>query len=166
MVRCAKCKELKPEGEFSWKFKNKGIRSTKCKECVKAYSREHYVLNRSKYGRSARRNNKRHERELYTHIYNYLTKHACVDCGEADPIVLEFDHVRGLKKFTISHVSRHGVGLATLELEIAKCEIRCRNCHARKHRNNLNHWSYRYGLRERGDFNNEPSVESRTQIES
>jgi hypothetical protein len=62
----------------------------------------------------------------------YLETHPCIDCGEDDPIVLEFDHVRGEKKFNIADVTRNAVGRRTLEKEIEKCEVRCANCHRRK----------------------------------
>jgi len=31
-------------------------------------------------------------------VFNHFSKHPCVDCGETDPIVLTFDHVRGKKR--------------------------------------------------------------------
>jgi hypothetical protein len=43
--------------------------------------------------------------------------------------VLEFDHV-GVKRGKVSEMV-WDVGLATLEREIAQCEIRCCNCHRR-----------------------------------
>jgi hypothetical protein len=61
-------------------------------------------------------------------IRNYLLSHPCVDCGELDPTVLEFDHVRGEKLFTIS-VNFCDRRWELIELEIAKCDIRCTNCH-------------------------------------
>lgn len=66
----------------------------------------------------------------------------CVDCGiELPPQVMEFDHVRGEKLFTISHWHRFrikGTGKTREQLikeEIAKCEIRCPNCHDLRHFN-------------------------------
>lgn len=54
-----------------------------------------------------------------------------MDCGEEDPIVLEFDHVRGEK---IAHVARMLTTARPLQMvqaEVAKCEVRCANCHRR-----------------------------------
>jgi len=57
--------------------------------------------------------------------------HPCVDCGECDPIVLQFDHTRG-KKFNIGDAGRKGLSLPVVLREISKCEVRCANCHQRK----------------------------------
>jgi hypothetical protein len=65
-------------------------------------------------------------------IYGFLAQHACVECGEADPRVLEFDHVRGEKKGNISDMVRRGVPWARVTEEIQKCEVRCANCHRRR----------------------------------
>lgn len=61
-----------------------------------------------------------------------LTKcsRGCVDCGyNANPVALQFDHVRGKKKFVIaaSYLQRKWPDVLA---EIAKCEVRCANCHA------------------------------------
>lgn len=60
------------------------------------------------------------------------TQHPCIDCGETNPIILEFDHVTGDKQFNISNVAREGYGMKRLKDEIAKCEVRCANCHRKK----------------------------------
>jgi hypothetical protein len=66
-------------------------------------------------------------------VSTYLATHPCVDCGEADPVVLEFDHVRGEKRMDVGRMATSvGVGLVTLQAEIDKCEVRCANCHRRK----------------------------------
>ena len=60
----------------------------------------------------------------------YFRDHPCVDCGETDPIVLEFDHLRD-KKFGISTGIRNRNWADVLD-EIAKCEVVCANCHRRR----------------------------------
>jgi len=54
----------------------------------------------------------------------------CVDCGSSDIRVLEFDHVRGTKIASVSSMVRRGRALSIIQAEIAKCDVRCRNCHA------------------------------------
>lgn len=71
----------------------------------------------------------------------YLKNHSCVDCGNSDIRVLEFDHVRGQKETNVSNIIRNGWKLERLISEIEKCEIRCCNCHrivTIKRRNNIN----------------------------
>jgi hypothetical protein len=65
-------------------------------------------------------------------VFNYLQEHPCVDCGLSDPIVMEFDHVRGRKIKEVSQLVQDGVRLERLSDEIAKCDVRCANCHRRK----------------------------------
>lgn len=74
-----------------------------------------------------------HRRErLRAALRIFLQGHPCVDCGEKDPTVLEFDHVRGVKRRSVSEwVFTGGCSLKTLIEEMKKCEIRCANCHRR-----------------------------------
>jgi hypothetical protein len=72
----------------------------------------------------------RRERNI-RHVYSYLHEHPCVDCGIADPIVLEFDHVAA-KRASVTTLAWAEYSLATIDREIARCEVRCCNCHRRK----------------------------------
>lgn len=65
------------------------------------------------------------------YVLNYLKKNPCVDCEESDPIVLQFDHVRGEKKRNISQMVARHAKLEVIKEEIKKCDVRCANCHAR-----------------------------------
>jgi hypothetical protein len=60
-------------------------------------------------------------------VLDMLRAGACADCGETDPVVLEFDH-RGDKRANVSSMC-DWASLATLRAEIAKCDVRCANCH-------------------------------------
>lgn len=62
----------------------------------------------------------------------YLLGHPCVDCGEGDLAVLDFDHVRGDKAGHVPVMCSGGLSWATITREIEKCEVRCANCHRRK----------------------------------
>lgn len=65
----------------------------------------------------------------------YKLKHGCIDCGyNENADALEFDHVKGNKLKTVSAMCYSSWD--KIWAEIAKCEIRCANCHAiiTKHR--------------------------------
>jgi hypothetical protein len=57
-----------------------------------------------------------------------LENSACADCGISEPWVLDFDHIAD-KTAGVSRMVNQGYALDTIKLEIAKCEIRCANCH-------------------------------------
>jgi hypothetical protein len=60
----------------------------------------------------------------------YFGSHPCVDCGEGDPVVLEFDHL-GEKLFDIGQALPYRSWKRILE-EIEKCVVVCANCHRRR----------------------------------
>jgi hypothetical protein len=64
-------------------------------------------------------------------LLEYLRGQPCVDCGEADPVVLDFDHV-GQKRWGVVQLAGRECSLTALEREIAECEVRCANCHRRR----------------------------------
>jgi transposase-like protein len=66
----------------------------------------------------------------FGHLRAILGRSCCLDCGERDPVLLEFDHVRD-KREAVTRLAWHGCSLATIDAEIEKCEIRCANCHRR-----------------------------------
>ena len=66
-------------------------------------------------------------------LLSYLQDKSCIDCGEKDPIVLDFDHKNPKEKFKpISKMLSGHYSWNSLLKEIEKCEIRCANCHGRK----------------------------------
>lgn len=88
------------------------------------------------------RRNIRHRRDLVSKVRNYLADHPCVDCGESDPVVLDFDHVRGEKGDNVSRLVSHGHSWAAVRAEIEKCNVRCANCHRRKTAKELGFYDY------------------------
>ena len=55
------------------------------------------------------------------------------DCGERDPRVLEFDHRDRFAKIeSVTLMALRGYAWATIEAEIAKCDVRCAKCHRRR----------------------------------
>jgi hypothetical protein len=84
-----------------------------------------------------RRRYKKEQRErMCQYVLDYLATHPCIDCGETDLIVLDFDHRDPSEKYkSIAQIKGGGLGINVLIAEIEKCDVRCANCHRRKHYN-------------------------------
>ena len=104
-------------------------RSSKCKPCHNAYTRQHYADNKQYYIDKAKRNNKVYLDQARVWVGEYLVSHPCVDCGNTDHRVLEFDHRDPTTKVAdVSDMMRNR-SLAVVQSEVAKCDVRCANCH-------------------------------------
>jgi hypothetical protein len=132
---CSKCNEEKSVTEFSWRNKEKGTRTTRCKQCHRDYSNTHYKDNTNDYKKRSREARPEQRRKIKEYMIQYLREHPCVDCGETDIEVLEFDHIImvGSKARRVTQCT----SISSLIDEIAKCEIRCANCHTRRTRKML-----------------------------
>lgn len=128
MKKCFRCKLEKPLEEFSWKNKEKTRKQSHCFECQRAYSREWYKNNTPEHKKNIVAQTRKYADGCIGKVFNYLKEHPCVDCGETNPVKLEFDHVRGIKVGNIANMMNQ-VGWQKIEEEIAKCEVRCSNCH-------------------------------------
>ena len=128
--KCYRCAELKPVEAFSWRRKESGQRDSFCRPCRSAYGKEHYAANRQRYIEQARIQKQALQLERTTYLIKFFETHPCVDCGERDPVVLEFDHLRD-KAFAIGPALSRRSWQSILE-EIEKCEVVCANCHRRR----------------------------------
>ena len=129
-IKCSRCNILKDESLFNSNKSKKTGKQSYCRDCQKEFDKAHYQKSEKRRISTRQRQNQNFE-ENKIFILNYLKTHPCVDCGESDPIVLEFDHMRDKLK-NISDM-RRSYSLNNIILEIEKCEIRCANCHKRKH---------------------------------
>jgi hypothetical protein len=123
--RCPTCRRHKPLEEFNSQQK-------KCRSCKAAYDRRWYKKNKTRRDRqiTLRRAADKERNALF--VLNYLLDHPCAVCGETDTVVLEFDHIRGKKLYSISLIASNGYSMRVLEAEIAKCQVLCANCHRRR----------------------------------
>lgn len=113
LLKCKKCKQVKSQFAF---VKNKicksGFEST-CKECRAALG--------------AKRN-----AETTRFLLKYAYERGCIDCGERNPLLLEFDHEEALgnKVSNISNLRCRSLNIIKEELD--KCVVRCVACHRMK----------------------------------
>lgn len=131
MKHCNKCDTDKDDSEFYTRIVQGKVKEDKwCKECHRAYRKEHYKQNKRVYIAKARRNNDKSS-DWYR---DYKSQLKC-KCGEDHPAALDFHHPDPTRKeFLVSKAVRR-FGRKRLKEEIEKCEVLCANCH-RKH-----HWN-------------------------
>lgn len=96
-----------------------------------AKKREWHIANRERRLVAMKANTASRRQEIRCQVAAYLARHRCVDCGEGDPVVLDFDHL-GEKRFNISDAVALLPTRETLDNEMRQCEIRCANCHRRR----------------------------------
>ena len=115
---------------FAWRRESKGQRDNYCRPCRASYKQEHYAANRQRYIDNATKRKQLMLRARIVVLLEFLTTHPCVDCGETDQMVLEFDHLAD-KLFPISRGVRDRNWNSVLT-EMAKCDVVCANCHRRR----------------------------------
>lgn len=88
---------------------------------------------------------RRQKKLLHEYVFQYLLDHPCIDCGESDPLVLEFDHIDPVnKKADICKLVTTNSRLSKVKKEIKKCEVRCANCHKRRTARQTNNWKLNF----------------------
>lgn len=112
---------------FSWANKNQGIKQNYCKLCVKGFDEQAKLHPNYKQRKCQDRQKSVNQGRQV--ILETLKGKFCIDCGETDPIVLEFDH-RGNKEYNVA--SMVSFSPQRMQKEIDKCDVRCANCHRKK----------------------------------
>lgn len=147
--KCSRCKKYR----FTWQYnKNKAKKDGlqyQCRPCQHDYhNKEWYPSRRNHQIKMVKRNKFKRRHDNYKKVVEEYFVNGCVDCGEKDIQVLEFDHVRGIKKRVgykgsegVSYLIRHGYKWETVQTEIDKCEVRCRNCHKKRTWKENNYYS-------------------------
>ena len=131
MKECCKCKK---NGDISYFAKNRkrnyGLQSW-CRECKKVNDARYYLTHSFEMREQIKKAKRVRTLVLQDKVYEYLKNHSCIDCGEKDIIVLEFDHLHD-KIYSVSDMVRRLYSFEKVLEEIDKCVVRCANCHRRK----------------------------------
>jgi hypothetical protein len=126
MKRCNRCGIEKSTNEFN--KKGNGFQPY-CRPCDREASKARYHGNKQDHIKAVGLNNTRYITRNRDYVLEHLRSHPCVDCGTSDIRVLEFDHVRGEKSGNLSMMVAGAWPLEKIIAEVAKCEVRCANCH-------------------------------------
>jgi hypothetical protein len=134
---CRRCDQVKPIDQFGINRSKRDGRQIHCIPCRKIVNAESYQ--KTKYVQNPKRAaaNVANKARNQQFVLGYLLEHPCVDCGETDIVVLQFDH-QGNK---VAHVAKLMAGsLVRLKEEILKCEVVCANCHTRRTAKTFGWW--------------------------
>ena len=114
-------------------YRHHGAKDSWCPLCKKAKDKA-YRLSLSDEEKERKKGVERTRRlKLKQSVVDYLKEHPCVECGKRNPIVLQFDHIDpSTKVMAVSALVARGASPKKVFAEIAKCEVRCGNCHAVK----------------------------------
>lgn len=63
----------------------------------------------------------------------YKAVQGCKDCGEHDPVVLDFHHREPVGQHHGRMMQMAGNGWQRLLQELQSCDVLCANCHRRRH---------------------------------
>lgn len=134
---CTGCKTTKPVAEFH----RRGTKhQAQCKLCCNRVHQEYYQDNATGRKQQISQRRERVRKIAQDYIREYLLANPCVDCGEEDIVVLEFDH-QGDKEFDIGSAVAHGFSLERITREVTlKCEVVCCNCHRRRTTKQFDWW--------------------------
>ena len=129
--RCPMCdRELRAE---CFNKRSDGRCVAYCKVCQSMYSRNHYAADPMPYKQRRQKSRRFYRLRNQRFAIEYLHGHPCIDCGESDPVILDFDHIdRHFKENNVSILIRWGCALERLQREIDRCAVRCANCHRRR----------------------------------
>jgi hypothetical protein len=137
MKHCKLCDRTLPVSEFAKnKSKKDGLQHC-CRLCKKKQQKSWYDSHKSDHYDKVQLR----KLELRKKKWEYLSNHPCVDCKMDDPRVLEFDHISD-KTMGISQMIVNGHSWESILIEIAKCQVRCANCHKIKTSDELSHYGW------------------------
>jgi hypothetical protein len=128
---CPTCRRTLAFSEFNRRSRSNDGRQSVCRPCNAARSRTYYAENLQKHRRAVSAQVAKTRAAHLQRIGEYLLAHPCVDCGETDIRVLDFDHRVGAEKAAeVMKLAKAAYAWKRVSDEIAKCDVRCRNCHA------------------------------------
>jgi histone H3/H4 len=128
---CRVCGESKALAEFPFRSIGSRTHQRICLACQRSAANAWYRRRVGRPVRSQRPRGTASRERLMAIVFDHLVRHACVDCGESDPMVLDFDHRSG-KVANVSDLVALRASPEEVLAEIAKCDVRCANHHRRR----------------------------------
>lgn len=135
---CSACKTIKDIDDFARYARRPDGRQTQCRSCKSNTDKLYYFNNLESINATKSKRIKKNQ----VLLAQYLEKNPCVDCGERDILVLEFDHRDGSPVNRVTTIITSSWNSILKEIE--KCDVRCSNCHTRITHKRANDWRWQY----------------------
>src|SRR3989344_2872194 len=104
------------------------------KEKAKEYNKQYHLKNWTKRKASHLILKRRRRLQMALWLSNYKKSLMCIRCKEHHPACLDFHHQdKNKKDASVSNMIGQGLAIKTIKMEIDKCIVLCRNCHAKEH---------------------------------
>lgn len=146
MKTCKSCCTEKTLDGFRARNRNKSGKvyyHTVCRECENVKTRARHKKNYEANPQFYCARTIASKIPIRMRVIRYLKEHPCIDCSNSDIRVLEFDHRNPSEKVdAVSSMIRKGRPWQAIEKEIAKCDVRCANCHRIKTANDNDFYGY------------------------
>jgi hypothetical protein len=147
--RCCTCHLDHPLSAFNKRAAATDGLQSRCRDCSSRW----YEENRAEHKANVRLRNARVRREMQQLLAEHFVEHPCVDCGERDVRCLEFDHLDPAAKIAeVTVLLRLNAAWKRVQAEIAKCDVRCANCHRKVTAERGSHWRQAVHERTRDDL--------------
>jgi len=128
MKHCPRCNQDKDEVEFGKNRTRPDGLQVQCRACIKLIHRDWYERNKERHYGNVQKRRKLISDEVIRRLTLYLKAHPCVDCGIADPQVLQIEGEVDGTIFSLRTRLLQGATWTALLPEITQCEVRCANC--------------------------------------
>ena len=130
--KCLKCSKRKSISEFP---KHRTTNHPYCKPCFVEYRR---TWHRDRRGLA-----------IKLFLIQLKMNTPCVDCGRIT-LTAEYDHIKDTKSYNLSRAFMvKGMTIEQVKEELAKCELRCAECHRIKTHIRQNSWLSQFIVAER-----------------
>jgi hypothetical protein len=126
--KCINCQEEFPIENFP--PVSGGRPASRCRPCKQEYDRDYWQNNKNKLNSKKKKNRDIIKLRNTKYVLKYLLENPCTDCGEVNPLVLEFDHLDPKDKSCDVSSMLQGSSLKSIKEEISKCDVVCSNCHS------------------------------------
>jgi len=129
MKVCSKCSIEKPRTEFYKSSRMKDGLQSSCKSCNDKFTKASRAAKPEKY----RERRKELRGEYREQFLDWKRQQSCLLCREDEISCLDLHHLDPNTKEVAVSIASSVWTWSTLQEEIKKCVVLCRNCHAKVH---------------------------------